>query len=363
MNHSYKIARIFGIDIKLHYSWFFVILLLGYGLSVDFFPTYYPGLNKIEFYVIGLISAVMLFLSVFLHELSHSFIAIKNKLKVHDITLFFFGGVAEIHEKNLNPNIEFKMAIMGPVFSGFLALIFYLIHILIMQIHIQAITFYLYRINILLAAFNLVPGFPLDGGRAYRAILWNYFKDIKKATYYAAASGRFFAALLIIIGLVNMFMSNFGGLWLILLGGFLYMLAQSSYQQIILKEILSKVKVSKLMVKKSESINSKIKLKELAKKFIEKEQVYLLVKENKKLIGVVYSESLAKIPKQLWDKGTAASIMQPISFIDASKDCFKALAQMVKQNTLVLGIKSKGILTRTALLNHVKLNLELTTNK
>src|SRR3990167_1069198 len=221
MRGTTRLFRLFGIDVQLHFSWWFVFALLAWILSSSFFPQYFPDLENKTYWAMGIISVLLLFVSVLLHELSHSLVAKAKKIKVESITLFFFGGVASIDDEDLKPSTEFLMSIAGPLFSLFLSVIFYLIYSLNGNIFWTAITFYLYQLNLILAIFNLVPGYPLDGGRAFRAILHAYYRDIKKATRIAVLGGRAFAVFLILFGIISI-TGGSGGLWFILLGGFLY---------------------------------------------------------------------------------------------------------------------------------------------
>src|SRR3989344_6139528 len=174
MDRSTKIARLFGINIYLHYSWWIIFVLLAWSLATQYFPQFYPEFSPKTNWSIGILSALLLFVSVLLHELSHSLVARIYKIKVDSITLFFFGGVAGIDREDLKPRSEFFMAIAGPLFSFLLAGLFYLLYRLDGNSLLTAVSAYLYQLNLVLGLFNLVPGFPLDGGRAFRALLYGY---------------------------------------------------------------------------------------------------------------------------------------------------------------------------------------------
>ena len=193
MNNSMKIFRVFGIDIKLHFTWWFVFALIAWSLSSAFFPHYFPDQTQTMYWSMGITASLLLFVSVLLHELSHSLVARAKNIKVESITLFFFGGVAGITKEDMKPSSEFLMAIAGPLFSLVLAGIFFVIWKINGNVFWTAITYYLWQLNLILALFNLVPAFPLDGGRAFRAILRAYFKDLKKATRIAVIGGKLFA--------------------------------------------------------------------------------------------------------------------------------------------------------------------------
>jgi Zn-dependent protease len=243
-----KLFRIFGIDVKLHFSWWFIFLLLTWSLSASFFPEFYPGQTVVRYWTMGIIAALLLFVSVLLHELSHSLVAQAKKIPVESITLFFFGGVAGIGTEKMPWKDEFQMAVAGPLFSFALSGLFYLGFTLVSSVFWNAIMFYLYQLNLILAIFNLMPGYPLDGGRAFRALLYAYYKDLRKATAIAARGGKIVATILIVLGLLGLFTGTGGGIWFIFLGAFLYFVAGVSYQQVAVQEVLQKVPVKKVMI-------------------------------------------------------------------------------------------------------------------
>lgn len=249
MNGGLRLFRLFGIDVKIHFSWWFIFVLLAWSLHDAFFPQEFPGFSSQQYWIMGIVAALLLFASVLLHELSHSLVAKARKIKVESITLFFFGGVAGISQEDMEPKSEFLMAIAGPLFSLFFAGVFYSIFLLTTDGLWHPIVYYVAFINLILAIFNLVPAFPLDGGRAFRALLHAHYKDLRKATRIAATGGRIFAGYLVLEGFLNFFGISLlvpGGLWFILLGGFLYFLAGMSYEQVVMKEILGKIPVRSL---------------------------------------------------------------------------------------------------------------------
>ncbi len=178
---------------------------MSWSLATSYFPQFYPGFTTNIYWSWGIVSALLLFVSVLLHEFSHSLVAISKKIKVESITLFFFGGVAGITKEDIKPSTEFFMAIAGPLFSFFLAGVFYLIALWDVYLLVTPVVSYLAQLNLILGIFNLIPGYPLDGGRAFRAILYGYYKDLRKATKIAASVGKFFAAVLIVLGFFSLF--------------------------------------------------------------------------------------------------------------------------------------------------------------
>jgi len=361
---SVRLGRIHGIDIELHYTWFLIFALLAWALSAGFFPHYYPDLTSAEYWIMGSIASVLLFVSVLLHELTHSFVAQRSRISVRKITLFFFGGVAQISDENITPSKEFKMAVAGPLMSLLLAAVFYIITIYSPYIYITAISFYLTRLNLILAVFNLVPGYPLDGGRALRAVLWAYYKDIKKATKYAASGGKLFGIILTTAGIIGMFI-GLGTIWFVLIGIFIYFLAGMGYEQVILKEILSKVKVKQVMIKNFISVDPKISIAKLfSNYFLRYSQDVFPVIEKNRLLGIVTSESLNMVPKKRWIKITAEHILMPLRQTAKEEDnAYKTLMKMSSQKIGLLPViknkKLKGIVSIGSLIRYVKLKVEL----
>ena len=356
-----RLGKMFGIEIELHYSWFFIFILLAWALSSEFFPFYFPEFTKTESWIIGSISSVMLFVSVLFHELSHSLVAKSYKMGVHKITLFFFGGVAHITGEHLTPKREFRMAIAGPAFSIVFSLLFYLILLTISNVYVQAVSFYLFRLNLILAAFNLVPGFPLDGGRVFRSILWYFMKDLKRATKWAANAGKFFAIFLVIIGIV----SGWNGLWCILIGIFLYIMAESSYEQTIIKEVLNGIPVGLVMKKEFTSISENITIAKLfSDYFMRYKQDSFLVTKDKKPVGVVDISCLKTVPKSEWMKRKAKACMLPIlRRVDVKEDAYRVLMKMTEEEISVIPVVTKnklvGISDADSINKFLKLKMEL----
>src|SRR3989338_45973 len=281
-----RIFRIYRIDVYLHYSWWLIFALLAYSLALDFFPTAYPGLSRVMYWLMGGLAAVLLFVSVLLHELTHSLVAKAGKIPVESITLFFFGGVASIPSEDVKPATEFWMALSGPLFSLVFAGILFLVHQLALPVLLKAVTAYLWQINLILGIFNLVPGFPLDGGRVFRALLMFYYRDIRKATKIASKVGRFFGGFLVFLGFLSIFGGNLAGLWFVFLGGFLWMIAKSSYEQVVIKEVLGKIPILQLM-KKSESLAPDDTFDDVISLYKKFEQDGFVVESKGKFVGIV----------------------------------------------------------------------------
>jgi Zn-dependent protease len=205
MTGSFKIARVVGIEIEVHYTWLFALALITWSLAQGFFPTAFPTFDPITDWVLGFVSALLLFASVLIHELSHSFVAMKRGLVVSGITLFIFGGVSRIAGEPRGPKDEFAMSVAGPLTSFALAGCFWLLGQVLGPAETPgaAVTWYLAFVNLALGVFNLVPGFPLDGGRVLRSIVWGATHNFRRATQVATVVGQIFGFLLIGWGMVR----------------------------------------------------------------------------------------------------------------------------------------------------------------
>lgn len=267
MNGGLKLFKVAGIDIQLHMSWWFVFVFLSWSLATSYFPSQFAGYGAVMYWVMGVIAAVLLFVSVLLHELSHSFVAIWKKIEVKSITLFFFGGVAGIDREEMKPQDEFQMAVAGPLFSLVLGGVCYVFYTFVVGGIWLPIFSYLYQLNITLAIFNLVPAFPLDGGRAFRALLYGYYKDLRKATKIASSFGKGFAIFLIFMGVFSFFSKIGGGLWFVFLGAFLYFIAKVSYEQIAVRQVLMNVAVKEIMMSRLITVDAEMKFIDFVTKY------------------------------------------------------------------------------------------------
>ncbi len=231
---QYLIGRIFGIPVGLDSSWFLVFGLLTWILADNYYPAEFFNWTPLLYWVMGAVTALFYFASILLHEIGHSIVAIWYGIRVRSITLFMFGGVAQIEGDSPHASAEFLIAIAGPVVSFTLAFICYsLLRLLSDNPPLLALVEYLAYINLVLGLFNLIPGYPLDGGRVFRAIVWAITGDVRRATFVAAKVGQGFAYIFIIIGFWKMFSGNVGGgLWIVFLGWFLKKAATTQLQQL-----------------------------------------------------------------------------------------------------------------------------------
>jgi Zn-dependent protease len=247
--HNIPLGRILGIPIGLDYSWFLIFALLTWTLAGSYYPAEFKTWPPLLYWFMGAATAIMLFASVLLHELGHSVVALRFKVPVRSITLFIFGGVAQIGAESPSANAEFLIAIAGPIVSLALAVLFSVAQPVVAGIQpLWGLAKYLAYINFALAIFNLIPGFPLDGGRVFRALVWAATKNMRRATLVAANTGRFFGFLFIFAGVWKMLNGNFsGGLWMAFIGWFLDNAASQQVHQVMYQGLLAGHTVSQAM--------------------------------------------------------------------------------------------------------------------
>jgi Zn-dependent protease len=249
MPGAYSIGKVAGIEISIHYTWLFAVALIAWSLAAGYYPADIPGLGVFTYWVIGVVSAVLLFASVLAHELMHSLVARTRGIRVDSITLFIFGGISNLASEPTAPGDEFFISVVGPISSFVLAAIFGMVAVALPQPGVAgAVAGYLAVVNLLLGIFNLIPGFPLDGGRVFRSLVWGVTGSLRRATLVASYSGQGFGWLLILGGLLRLLGGDiFGGLWIAFIGWFLNSAAESVRQDQSLDESLRGVAVSKLM--------------------------------------------------------------------------------------------------------------------
>jgi Zn-dependent protease len=247
---SITIGRIEGIKIEINYSLLLAFALITWSLASGFLPIEYPGHGPLFNWGIGALSAIALFISILLHELSHSTVALRQGLEIKSITLFFFGGVSQIEENTKSPSNELKMAIAGPLMSLLIGAILYIIYYLLGSFGpaaVRALLQYVGLVNMLLGFFNLVPAFPMDGGRVLRSIFWSSKNDIISATRTATKVSHIISYIFIGLGFISMFISLISGVWLIFLGIFINRGAEAELKQSIAQKKLEGTKLRDIM--------------------------------------------------------------------------------------------------------------------
>ncbi len=360
---SLKIATIMGIPIRVHFSWLIIFGLITWSLSTLYFPKAAPFMPAGYYWISGAVAALMLFVSVAFHELAHSFVALKYKLPISSITLFIFGGVSQITGEPPNPKVEFKMAVAGPLSSIFLSVVFYAIYSLLTGEVLRALFVYLAQLNLILGIFNLIPGFPMDGGRVVRAFLWHRTNDYFYATRKASGYGQKISLVFIIFGLFSIFIGLSGGLWLMLIGWFLYTAAQASYQQASLQEVLKDIKVKNIMVRDIVSVSPGMTVGEVVNDFfLHYGYGGFPVIEDSKLLGFVTMKEIKDVPRDRWKDKKISEILIPYSRkweISEDSDAMKALEQMINEDKGRLVVTGNGditgIITRNGIAKYMQI--------
>jgi len=351
-----RIGTIWNIPIRLNTSWFIIFGLLTWSLSRDYFVAAYPNMSSGVYLSLGVVTSLMFFGSVLAHELGHSWVALKDGIPVRGITLFIFGGVAQIEREASTPASEFRIAIAGPLTSLLMAGVFFVLYSLDKKIpFLAAPSEYLMRINFLLALFNLVPGFPLDGGRVLRAAVWAWNKDLRKATRIAALIGQVIAYLFIGLGILRMFQGQFSnGIWMIFIGWFLQSAASSAYQQIKLETSLRSSSVRQVMNRELVKLPGLTPLDWVIEEHVlANKDPAIYVIEYGEISGLLTIREITKIPKMHWRFTTINQAMVPmdrLSTLSPETDLYSALERMdeakVSQIPVVEGVDVIGTLSR-----------------
>ncbi len=362
--HSIPIGRIFGISIDLDYSWFLILGLLTWILAVSYYPVEFHGWSHAEYWYVGALTAVMLFVSVLIHELGHSIVAKRFGLAVPRITLFIFGGVSQIATEPPNAAAEFWIAIVGPLVSFALAALFWEIEPLLSWSQpLFALAEYLAMINLILGVFNLIPGFPLDGGRVLRAILWRMTGKYHRATTAAALSGRFFGFVLIFVGVWQALSGNFiGGLWIAFIGWFLESAAGSQLQQEVLKNLLGEHKVLDVMERHFPQVDGAVTLQELVDKYVLQEGLqYIVVSGADGPSGMVTLKGIRGVPRSAWPTTPVSQVMIPFQKLTTTRPdavLWSAMEKMgrngVNQLPVIEGSGIVGILSREDIVHYLR---------
>jgi Zn-dependent protease/predicted transcriptional regulator len=310
-SQGFRIGRVIGIPIYIDFSWIIIFGLITYMLSQQF-NQQHPQWTTTEHWAVGILTSLLFFGSVLFHELSHSVVAQHYKLKVISITLFIFGGLARIGREPSKAIQEFNIAIAGPIASGFLAVCFYLLTLVFPYNQmIGALATYLWQTNLVLAVFNLLPGFPLDGGRIFRAMVWGATKDFSKATRVAGASGKLIAYGLIAIGLWSAFNGRWGGIWTGLVGWFLLNAAHASVQQVTIRETLTGLTAADVMSNEVPTIPGNMSLEEYSGEVLRTGRRVHIVTSDDRLVGLMNVAALNTVPRDEWNMNSVQATMVP----------------------------------------------------
>lgn len=343
-----SLGRILGIPIGLDYSWFLIFGLLTWTLAVSYFPSEFSNWPTAQYWIVGAATAIMLFVSVLLHELGHSVVAMRYKIPVRSITLFIFGGVAQIGAEPPSAMAEFWIAIAGPVVSFALAAFFGALQPIVTGVTpLLALVKYLTYINAVLAIFNLIPGFPLDGGRVFRAIVWGISHNLRRATVIAGNVGRLVGFLFIFAGVWLMLGGNFiNGLWIAFIGWFLESAAVAQIQQQQVQGLITGHKVSEIMSHNYTAIPTDTTLQQMVDHHIlGRGQRSFIVEQGQAVAGLLTLHHVKEIPRDRWTMTTAAQAMIPVTDLKRIRpetDLWAAMQEMDRDGVNQLPVMSNG---------------------
>jgi Zn-dependent protease/CBS domain-containing protein len=367
----WRLFRLWGLSINIDASWLIIVALLTWTLTTVFRGAA-PGAPTAEYWAMGLITALAFFVCILLHELGHALVARRLGIPLRGVTLFLFGGVAELEGEPASAGAEFVMAIAGPIVSAVLVGVFAALAVAgstaAWPWQVVLVLEYLAGINLWVLIFNLVPAFPLDGGRVLRSILWGAMGNVRRATYVASLCGRAFSWVLIGLGVLEFFYGEvMGGVWMCLIGLFLGQAAASGYQQVLIREALQGEPVRRIMDPAPVTAPPSLDLQHWVEDYVYRgRQKAFPVAEDGRLEGVIDTSALSRYPRGEWPLHTVGEAMRhdvaPLS-VPPDADAFQALERMRRtgSNRLLVtdGGRLVGVVSRRDLMNFLALKLEL----
>lgn len=374
--NAFKIGSIAGIDIRVHWSWFAIFFLLTWWLAEGFYDEVYDDWTRGEAWASAIVTTILFFGSVLLHELSHSLVARRLGLPVQNITLFIFGGVSALGSEPTSAKQEFQVAIVGPLTSfvlGGIAAIVTLVGWLVFDIVDTppiAVAEYLAFINVAVGIFNMLPGFPLDGGRVLRAAIWSRNRNMLKATRWASTAGTIISFGLIAVGVLSILAGSFiGGVWFVVIGWFLRNSAETAYQQLVIRQTLEGVKVGELVNRSFYAAPPDMSLSEIVTQYIfghSQRCVPIVVAGD--LLGLISMGDLQRVEADKWSETSAFRAMTPkekLHIVSPHDDITRALEIMasydVHQLPVIDGRDFIGFVTRADVLRLIQIRSELGT--
>lgn len=377
---AWEIGRALGIPIRIHASWFLVFLFVTWSLATGYLPGALPGLSELRYWGMGAVAALLLFLSVLLHELGHSYVAQRYRIPIGQITLFLFGGIAQMRKEPPSPKAEFLIAMAGPLVSFVLGLCCLGLAVAAESLPLPSggqgfvvLGGLLGIVNVQLGLFNLIPGFPLDGGRALRAGLWAWGNNFHRATSQAALIGLGFGVLLAGLGAVLLGGAISGALeqstasnggWLMFIGAFLFGAAWSTRKQVTLRIALSATAVRDVMIRAVVTVAPHLAVQTVVDEFF---VAYgyggFPVADEGEIIGLISVEDVQVVPQGLWSWRTVRDVMRPASpelFIPPDWSIMQAMERMVQTGWDRLVVVEQGqplgLITRSAIAQFLQLH-------
>ncbi len=370
MNSSFRLMQIRGIPVEIHISWLLIFFLFSLSLAQGYFPLVIEGLNNQVYWAAGIVTTLLIFVSVLTHEFGHSLVAIKEGIPIKKITLFIFGGVAQMEAEPGSPKSEFKITAAGPLTSLLIALLTGALYYLALppgEIISEAV-FVVARVNLVMAIFNIIPAFPLDGGRLFRSTIWFFGRNILKATRIAVTLGSILSFAAMAVGFIIIFIyGDLWGIWLIFIGWMIYQAGQSSYSQLVFKQTFSGMKVSEVMSTNLQTISPDATLEELADNFLHYKYGAFPVVYGSTTHGLVTLQNMKEVPRDKWAHTTVAHILTPLKetmVIRPNSDAAEVMMKMATQNTgraLVMEENGElvGLLSRTDMMRFIQMHMVL----
>ncbi|MHB8104327.1 MAG: CBS domain-containing protein [Dehalococcoidales bacterium] len=369
MKASFKLFRIAGITIGIHYTWIFAIIFFSWTLAQAYFPVLYPNWSTAIYWITGVITALLIFVSILLHELAHSLVANARGIPVHSITLFILGGASNLEEEPQKPASEFVMAIVGPVTSLVLAAALWGLSFLPTDktTPLAAVLSYMAIINMYIGVFNLLPGFPMDGGRVLRSIIWGSTGSLTRATDIAGIVGQFFGWAFIGLGVFLMISVSFiNGLWFAFIGWFLNSSADASRKEIALRERLSHIKVKELMNPNIATILPETTVEEMVDSIFRKQHGRAVpVCRDGRPVGIATITDVKKVPQDKWATTPVQQIMtaEPLYTVNPEDNLNKAMTLIANKdiNQVLIDDQGKcaGMLSRADIIRLIQVHTEL----
>jgi len=364
MKAQIKLGRVFGVEIGLHYSWFLIALLITFSLAGEF-QLNNPQWSDSLRWGLAIVTAVLFFVSIVVHELSHAVVAKARGLPVRAITLFALGGVAQIEKEAADAKTEFWMGIVGPITSLVIGVICLGITFALgwtppnfPQQPVSAVLMWLGVINIGLAIFNMIPGFPLDGGRVLRGILWWITGNARRATNIASRVGQIIAFLMIIYGVMRFFGgAGINGLWLAFIGWFLLSASRESYAQMVITEGLRGLRVKDVMSSEYSTIDAHLNLQMFAEEHLMRSgRRFFVVTINDRPEGIITPHEIHEVPRARWPYTTIGDVMRPLDrthSVGPNTPVTDALEMMARQDLNQLPVVSGGVLAGLISRSHI----------
>lgn len=369
MEGRLKVVEVWGIPIRVHFSWLLVFGLVTWSLAAGYFPGEYPGWAARTYWAVGAITALIFFASILIHELEHSWVALRNGIPIRSITLFAFGGVAQIAREPGAPGAELRIAIAGPVTSFVLAGLFAGTWQLVRDVPILAApAIWLARINFMVAAFNLIPGFPLDGGRLFRALVWRWTGSFRRANETASFTGQLVAFGFIGWGILTVLGGNvIGGMWIAFIGWFLQNAAAASHGEATMREMLRDVTVGQAMTRDCRRVERGSSLDRVVhEEVLGAGRRCFVVTETGRLVGLLTLHEIKAIPKDRWAVVTVGEVMTPadkVTAVEPKTDLLTALEKMddanIAQMPVIEAGELLGMIGREQVLHYVRVRAEL----